>query len=263
MDVDPFALFYPGCDALQGGDSIHPRVSERGFFPASSDAAILQLSFPVGARATTPFPPHLSCGGPGPFLRVLPTYTEARHYQQNQATRSPESFPLPVSDDRPTCLLAYECCRVKSKSFSRFLRCSLLQISSPPCFPSSPPSSCLFWVLVGCSEQEQAINRKGRYFFLSGGRKVTIFDGGYLLTHTGAGSESTGRFLTLVMGVSALSPRRLICGSEVKQYCTLVKTHQERRQTRLLNKDLSMLMRPPPPIPMCPQPSMETVCFHC
>ena len=71
-----------------------------------------------------------------------------------------------ASDGRPTCLLAYECCRVKSKSFSRFLRCSLLQTSSPPCFPSSPPSSCLFWVLVGCSEQEQAINRKSRSFLL-------------------------------------------------------------------------------------------------
>lgn len=35
-----------------------------------------------------------------------------------------------------------------------------------------------------------------------------------------------------MMEVSALSPRRLVCGSEVKQYNMLVKTHQERRQTQ-------------------------------
>lgn len=152
--------FMAGVMPLKGGASTHPRASEPGFFAASSDAAILQLSFPAVARATTPFPPHLSSGGPGA------TYTDARSHQPNQATRSPRLLPIPGGDERPTCLLAYECCRVKSKSFSRFLRCSLLQISSsPPCFPSSPPSSCLFWVLVGCSEQEQAINRKSRFFF--------------------------------------------------------------------------------------------------
>lgn len=100
------------------------------------------------------------------------------------------------------------------------------------------------------------------------GKFKSWMGGGYLLTHTGASSESTGHFLTLVMGVSALSPRRLICGSKSKQFCTLVKTHEERRQTR--DKGLSMTMRPPAPppnpfplIPMCPQPSMEIVCFHC
>lgn len=78
--------------------------------------------------------------------------------------------PVSVSDDRPTCLLAYECCRVKSKSFSRFLLCSLLQTSS--CFPSSPSSSCRCWVLVGCGEQACTTNCKSR--FLSSLQKICI-----------------------------------------------------------------------------------------
>lgn len=167
------------CIVLSWVRSRFTHVSERGFFPASSDAAILQLSFPVAARATTPIPPHLSCGGRGRSLRAAPTY-RGKTLSAKPIKQKARVLPVPVSDGRPTCLLAYECCRVRSKSFSRFLRCSLLQISSPPRFLSSPPSFCLFWVLVGCSEHEQAIIRKSRFFFCSWGRKITILDEEYL-----------------------------------------------------------------------------------
>lgn len=126
--------------------------------------------------------------------------------------------------------------------FSAVLCCRSLPLLVFLPLPRPLACSGFWWAAVNRNRQLIA---KADFFFLSGGGKVTIFDEGYLLTHTGAGSESTGRVLTLMMGVSALSPRRLICGSEVKQYCTLVKTHQERKQTRLLNKDLSMLVRPP------------------
>lgn len=57
---------------------------------------------------------------------------------------------VPFSEWSHHFLLAYECCSVKSKSFSRFLLCSLLQTSSSsPRFSSTPSSSCLIWVLVG------------------------------------------------------------------------------------------------------------------
>lgn len=147
-----------------------------------------------------------------------------------------------------------------SVAFSAVLCCrSLLPLLV--CLPLPPPLACSGFWWAAVNRNRQLIAKADSFFFsLSGGRRVPIVDGGYLLTHTGAGSGRTGRVLTLMMGVSALSPRRLICGSEVKQHCTLVTTHQERRQTHL-NKDLSMIMRPL--IPMCPQPSMETVCFHC
>lgn len=90
---------------------------------------------------------------------------------------------------------------------------------------------------------------------MSGGGKVAISYEGCLGTHTGAGSDSTGRLLTLMMGVSALSPPRLICGSEVTQDCTLVKTHQKRRKTQHSNKDPSVITPPPSAAPRSDVPA--------
>lgn len=125
--------------------------------------------------------------------------------------------------------------------------------------PSPPPLACSgLWRAV--VNRNMQLIAKADISWVGGG-KLQIFDEGYLFTHTGAGSESAGRFLTLMMGVSALSPRQLICRSEVNQCSALVKTQQEIMQTWHFNKDLCI--RVPPPFPMCPQTSMETVCFHC
>lgn len=70
-----------------------------------------------------------------------------------------------------------------------------------------------------------------------------------MFTHTGAGSESAGRFLTLMMGVSAPAPRRLICRSEVKQCWTLVKTQQEIMHSWHFNKDLWISVPPLSDVP--------------
>lgn len=102
--------------------------------------------------------------GPGPFLRVVPPTQKKRYGQLNSTHTSGFCF----SGRRFTypLFLAYECCRFKSKSFSRFLLCSLLQTSPSPCISSSPSSSCLLWVLVGWSEQVCTVNFKSRFFIL-------------------------------------------------------------------------------------------------
>lgn len=157
-----------------------------------------------------------------------PTYIEVRYYQQNKAHTSYsllESFCIWCSTY--LSLLAYECCRVKSKSFSRFLLCSLLQASSSPRFSSSPSSSSLFWVFVGCGEQVCASNCKSRFLSLwkfAFKKRKYIFPWAVLhwITHTGAGSERAGGVLTLMVGVTAdnchLHPHWLTWGSEVKPY---------------------------------------------
>lgn len=117
----------------------------------------------------TSAPVHLSSGGPGPFLRVVPpTVHKGKILSTKQYIYLPDTL-LPLClmfYSTYLSLLAYECCRVKSKSFSRFRLCSLLQTSSSPRFSSSPSSSCLFWVLVGCGEQVCTTNCKSRFLSL-------------------------------------------------------------------------------------------------
>lgn len=64
-------------------------------------------------------------------------------------------------------LIIYECCRVKSKAFNRFLLCSLLQTFLSPRFvsssPSSSSSSCLLRLLVGWREQKHTTDCKSRF----------------------------------------------------------------------------------------------------
>lgn len=144
--------------------------------------------------------------GPGPFLRVVPPTQKKRYGQLNSTHTSGfcftgRRFTYPL-------FLAYECCRFKSKSFSRFLLCSLLQTSPSPCFSSSPSSSCLLWVLVGWSEQVCTVNFKSRFFILVEFFALLFYIYFFLmfvdlLTHTGAGSERAGGVLTLVGGVTA------------------------------------------------------------
>lgn len=62
--------------------------------------------FPPSLALRHRFLPICPVVGLVPFLRAVPTYTEARCYLRNQATASPESFPLLPCDGRPTCLLA-------------------------------------------------------------------------------------------------------------------------------------------------------------
>lgn len=109
----------------------------------------------ANSSVMTSVPVHLSWGGPGPFSRVVPpSKGEVISYKTAR-------IPLWVCVWCFTHLsvLAYECCRVNSKSFSRFLLCSRLQASSsPPRVSSSPSSSSPFWVVVGCGQQPWRIN---------------------------------------------------------------------------------------------------------
>ena len=112
------------------------------------------------------------------FLSICPVvglvpFSEWSHLRKGKtvSTRqcvysSPKSFCFCIWCSAHLSLLAYECCRVKSKSFSRFLLCSLLQTSSSPRFSSSPSSSFLFWGLVGCGEQVCTTNCKSRFLSL-------------------------------------------------------------------------------------------------
>lgn len=124
----------------------------------------------------TSVPVHLSSGGPGPFLRVVPP--TQRQDTINESVHIHLCVP-PVLVSAHLSLLAYEFCRVKSKSFSRFLLCSLLQASSSPRFSSSPSSSSgLLWVLVGCSEKVCTANCKSRFSSL---RKFAFLKGKIVL----------------------------------------------------------------------------------
>lgn len=145
LDLDPFALFHPGCDALQGGGSMpHASVSEDSFFRCCDSPAVFSRRRPC---YDTVFPPHLSCGGPGPFLRAVSTYTEARRYQQNQATRSSESFRfLRLMSDPPGCeLMSAAGSKVNhSVAFSAALGCRSLPLLA--FLPLPPPLVCSgFW----------------------------------------------------------------------------------------------------------------------
>lgn len=128
--------------------------------------------------------------------------------------------------------------------FSAVLCCRslpLLLVFLPP----PPPLACSgLWRAV-VNRNVQLIAKADISWVGGGGGKLQIFDEGYLFTHTGAGSESAGRFLTLMMGVSAPTPRRLICRSEVKQCWTLVKTQQEIMHSWHFNKDLWISVPPP------------------
>lgn len=241
-DVLPW--FHPQCDALQSSTvgSTHSSVSEWDVFLAFADAGILQLSLPF-----------LACSLVAPLLYIAvlwhqflsispavawslsqsgPTYTVARYYQQKRASVSQSGSCFCSWCSTHLSLLAYECCRVKSKSFSRFLLCSLLQTSSS-CFPSSPSSSWRCWVLVGCGEQACTTNCKSR--FLSSLQKICIpqklclflllvITEVHLFTHAGAGSEWPGHILALMVGVTADSrhfhPHWLIWGSK-RKHCSV------------------------------------------
>ena len=98
----------------------------------------------------------LSGGGPSPPRRVVPPTQ-----RQDTVNKTKQCIYISGSSSCVCCSahrppLAYECCRVKSKSLSRLLLCSLLQTSSSPRLSFRPSSSSgLFWVLWGCGEHKQ------------------------------------------------------------------------------------------------------------